>query len=168
MTNTIRQGKEEEKMKKLLVCYFSATGTTKNVAEKISKLLNGSLFEIEPSLKYSPKDLDWMNKKSRSSIEMADDQSRPEILNTVKDIEDYQKVIIGFPVWWYREPSIIDTFIEENNLEGKEIYLFVTSGGSGVEECLVSLKKKYPHLNFISGKRLNSSINESDILSWIK
>lgn len=155
-------------MKKLLVCYFSATGTTKNVAEKISTLLNGDLFEIEPVLKYSNNDLDWMNKKSRSSVEMADDKSRPEIVHQVKNLEDYQKIIIGFPVWWYREPSIIDTFIEENSLERKEIYLFVTSGGSGVEECLDRLKKKYPYLNFKSGKRLNSSINESDVLSWIK
>ncbi len=155
-------------MKKLLVCYFSATGNTKSVAEDISKLLNGDLFEIEPQIKYTSKDLDWTDKKSRSSMEMSDDKSRPEIKNKIENIDSYSKIIIGFPVWWYREPSIIDTFIEENSLEGKEIYLFVTSGGSRVEECLDSLEKKYSHLNFISGKTLNSSINEREILSWIK
>ena len=155
-------------MKKRLVCYFSATGVTKEVAEKVSQILSGDLFEIEPVLKYSSEDLDWTNQKSRSSVEMASEESRPEIVHQVKNLDEYQEVIIGFPVWWYREPSIIDTFMEENHLEGKDIYVFVTSGGSGVEECLVSLKKKYPSLHFVSGKRLNISLQESDIFSWIK
>ena len=97
-------------MKKRLVCYFSATGVTKEVAEKVSQILSGDLFEIEPVLKYSSEDLDWTNKKSRSSVEMASEESRPEIVHQVKNLDEYQEVIIGFPVWWYREPSIIDTF----------------------------------------------------------
>ena len=87
-------------MKKLLVCYFSATGNTKSVAEDISKLLNGDLFEIEPQIKYTSKDLDWTDKKSRSSMEMSDDKSRPEIKNKIENIDSYSKIIIGFPVWW--------------------------------------------------------------------
>ena len=117
-------------MRKVLVSYFSASGVTKRVAEKIAKAINGDLFEIEPTQKYTSEDLDWTNKQSRSSIEMQDKTFRPQILNKVSNIIEYDTVVLGFPVWWYTAPTIINTFIEENNLKEKNIYIFVTSGGS--------------------------------------
>lgn len=154
-------------MNKLLICYFSATGTTKRVAEKLSEILNGDLFEIEPVNKYTKDDLDWTNKQSRSTLEMKDESSRPEVKGKVNNIEEYNKVIIGFPVWWYREPSIIDTFIEENDLKRKDIYVYVTSGGSTYEGSLKHLKEMYSELNFVSGKTLNH-IHENEIKEWVK
>lgn len=154
-------------MNKLLICYFSATGTTKRVAEKLGEILNGDLFEIEPVNKYTKDDLDWTNKQSRSTLEMKDESSRPEVKGKVNNIEEYNKVIIGFPVWWYREPSIIDTFIEENDLKRKDIYVYVTSGGSTYEGSLKHLKEMYSELNFVSGKTLNH-IDENEIRKWVK
>ncbi len=153
-------------MKKNLVCYFSATGTTKEVAEKIASIINADLFAIEPVNKYTSEDLDWTNKQSRSSIEMADETSRPAIKNKVTNLTEYQNVIIGFPVWWYKEPAIIDTFIEENELSNKQVYVYVTSGGSTVDGSIESLRQKYPNLNFVSGKRLDMNIEEQAILDW--
>ena len=154
-------------MNKILISYFSASGVTKSVAEKISSIVNGDLFEIEPVTKYTSADLDWTNKQSRSSIEMNDKSSRPEIKNKVNNINDYDTVLIGFPVWWYTAPTIINTFIEENNLENKKVYVFVTSGGSGVDGSFNDLKNTYPNINFVSGKRLSGNVSENDITSWI-
>ena len=154
-------------MSKKLVCYFSASGTTKKVAQEISNILESDLFEIEPSEKYKSNDLDWTNKESRSSIEMANDNSRPNIKERVTNINDYDTIIIGFPVWWYREPSIIDTFIEENSLDGKKVYIFITSGGSSVDSSLESLRKKYKNINFVAGKRFTSNVVKSEIIDWI-
>lgn len=153
-------------MNKNLVCYFSATGTTKEVAEKIASIINADLFAIEPVNKYTSEDLDWTNKQSRSSIEMVDETSRPAIKNIVANITEYQNVVIGFPVWWYKEPAIIDTFIEENDLSNKQVYVYVTSGGSTVDGSLESLRQKYPNINFVSGKRLGMNIEEQAILDW--
>lgn len=153
-------------MNKNLVCYFSATGTTKEVAEKIASIINADLFAIEPVNKYTSEDLDWTNKQSRSSIEMVDETSRPAIKNIVANITEYQNVVIGFPVWWYKELAIIDTFIEENDLSNKQVYVYVTSGGSTVDGSLESLRQKYPNINFVSGKRLGMNIEEQAILDW--
>lgn len=153
-------------MNKNLVCYFSATGTTKEVAEKIASIINADLFTIEPVNKYTSEDLDWTNKQSRSSIEMVDETSRPAIKNKVVNITEYQNIVIGFPVWWYKEPTIIDTFIEENDLSNKQVYVYVTSGGSTVDGSIESLRQKYPNLNFVSGKRLDMNIEEQAILDW--
>lgn len=136
--------------KKVLVCYFSATGTTKRVAEEIAKSVDGDLFEIEPVEKYTSEDLDWTNKSSRSMVEMEDVNSRPGIVKKVDNLGNYKKVIVGFPVWWYCEPSIIDTFMEENNFDGKSVYVFVTSGGSTVAGSFNSLKNKYNNVNSFS------------------
>lgn len=154
-------------MNKKLICYFSATGTTKRKAEELSEILNADLFEIEPIKKYTSKDLDWTNEESRTTAEKNDESLRPEIKNKVNNINEYTKIIIGFPVWWYKEPSIIDTFIEENDLSNKEMYVYVTSGGSAVDCSFNHLKEKYKNLNFISGKTLNN-INKNEILDWIK
>lgn len=153
-------------MEKVLVCYFSATGTTKRVAEEIAKSVDGDLFEIEPVEKYTSEDLDWTNKSSRSTVEMEDVNSRPSIVKKVDNLGNYKKVIVGFPVWWYCEPSIIDTFMEENNFDGKSVYVFVTSGGSTVEGSFISLKNKYNNVNFVSGKRF-SVVDKEEIKKWI-
>ena len=142
---------------KTITCYFSAPGTTKKIAKEIAQKLNTDIFEIEPLELYTKEDLDWANKNSRSSMEMRNDKSRPRIKNKIENIEEYNKVILGFPVWWYKAPTIINAFIEENNLENKEIYVFVTSGGSGITDTFNNLKKDYPNLNFIKGKRLETS-----------
>ena len=154
-------------MSKVLVSYFSASGVTKGVAEKIAKIVEGDLFEIEPVEKYTDADLNWMDKNSRSTLEMNDKEFRPPVKNKVDNLADYQKIVIGFPVWWYTAPTIINTFIEENDLTGKEIYVFCTSGGSGVDGSLNDLKKTYSNLNFISGKRLKNSVDEEEINTWL-
>jgi len=152
---------------KTLVTYFSASGTTKRVAETVASTINADLFEIEPKEVYTDADLNWMNKKSRSSIEMADKSSRPEIKNKVTNLDEYDWVIIGFPVWWYTAPTIINTFIEENDLSGKEIYIFVTSGGSSFGGCLKDLHNTYPELNFVNGIRFKKPSQE-EIEDWLK
>ena len=154
-------------MSKILVSYFSASGVTKGVAENIAEIVGGDLFEIEPVEKYTSADLNWMDKNSRSTIEMNDRSFRPPVKSKVENLNDYQKVVIGFPVWWYTAPTIINTFIEENDLTGKEIYVFCTSGGSGVDGSLNDLKKTYSNLNFISGKRLKNSVDEDEINTWL-
>ena len=155
-------------MSNILVSYFSASGVTKGVAEKIANAVNGDLFEIEPVQKYTDEDLDWTNKQSRSTIEMNNRSFRPPILNKVSNINEYNTVIIGFPVWWYTAPTIINTFIEENNLEGKNVYVFVTSGGSGSEGSFRDLKNTYSNINFISSKRFRGNESKEEYINWIK
>ena len=154
-------------MKKILVSYFSASGVTKGVAEKVSNVINGDLFEIEPVDVYSSKDLDWTDEESRSSVEMKNKSFRPAIKNKVDDIDQYDTVVIGFPVWWYTAPTIINTFIEENNLEGKDIYIFVTSGSSSVDGSFNDLKNSYSNLRFIDGTRFSSSVSDEEINKFI-
>ena len=154
-------------MSKILVSYFSASGVTKVVAEKIATIVNGDIFEIEPVNTYTNEDLDWTNKSSRSSIEMNDKSSRPSIVKNVDNIMDYDKVIIGFPVWWYTAPTIINTFIENNDLTNKDIYVFVTSGGSSESGSFNDLKETYPNLNFISAKRFTGNELDDEYKNWI-
>lgn len=155
-------------MNKILVSYFSASGVTKRVAEKVASVVNGDLSPIEPVERYTDADLDWTDKTSRSTIEMQDKSSRPQIKERVPNIDEYDTVILGFPVWWYTAPTIINTFIEENNLEGKNVYVFVTSGSSSFAGSLKDLKETYPNINFISGKRFTTDVEDSEILDWIK
>lgn len=150
-----------------IVCYFSATGITKTVAEMIAKFTESDLFEIEPVEKYTSDDLNWQDENSRSSIEMKNKNSRPKIKNRIEDISKYSEVIIGFPVWWYTAPTIINTFIEENDLRGKKIYVFVTSGSSTVDGSFTDLSKKYPDLNFVSGRRFNRNLLKEDVINWL-
>ncbi len=153
---------------KTLITYFSASGVTKKVAEKIQQAVEGDLFEIEPVEKYTEEDLDWTNKESRTTIEMQDKSFRPPIKNKVENLQDYNKVIIGFPVWWYTAPTIINTFLEENNLEGKDVNLFCTSGGSGIEKCKQDLHNVYPTLNFKEGKRFTENVSSEEINNWLR
>ena len=153
-------------MSKILVSYFSASGVTKMVAEKVAKAVNGSLFEIEPVSKYTDEDLDWTNRDSRSSIEMRDNV-KPDIAKKVDNLEDYDTICLAFPIWWYKEPTIIDKFLEENDMSGKRIYVFVTSGSSSIDSTYKSLKNNFPHLNFISGKRFTGNEQEEEYKNWM-
>ena len=151
---------------KVLVSYFSASGVTKNVAEKIATAVGGDLFEIEPKEKYTKEDLDWMDKNSRSSIEM-NKNIKPEILNKVSNLDEYDTILLGFPIWWYKEPTIIDKFLDENDMTNKSIYVFVTSGSSSIDSTYKSITNNYPNLNFVSGKRFTGRESEEDYKSWI-
>lgn len=130
--------------KKTLVAYFSATGTTKAAAEKLAQVVNANIHEIQPEQPYTDADLDWHNQQSRSSVEMKDKSSRPAIKNKVENMDQYDTVYIGFPIWWYIAPTIINTFIEQYNLEGKTVIPFFTSGGSEKGETLNYLKPSAP------------------------
>ena len=155
-------------MRKILVAYFSATGTTKKVAEKLAKATRGNLFEIKPQVEYTSENLNWNDKKSRSSVEMNDEFSRPEIENVVENIDDYDTVFVGFPVWWYIPPRIIQTFVEKHNMSGKRIIAFATSGGSGIKDSTDFLKKNYSDLNIIEGKRFGWNESLQSIGAWVE
>ena len=135
-------------MNNKLVVYFSATGHTKKVATQLAKEQNASLYEIEPKDKYTSNDLDWLDTNSRSSLEMNNESSRPEILNKLGSVSQYDTIFIGFPIWWYVEPRIIDTFLDANDLSNKNIILFATSGGSRIDSAVNHLKTLYPQLHF--------------------
>lgn len=140
---------------KILVVYFSATGNTKAVAQKIAKSTGGELFEIMPKVAYTSPDLNWHNSQSRSSLEMANPDARPELANKKANISEYDTIYIGFPIWWYKAPRIINSFIEEHDLTGKVLKPFATSGGSPIEPCVDSLRNTYPELNFQNGTLIN-------------
>lgn len=148
------QGKENN-MKKTLVAYFSATGTTKAAAERLAKETNADLYEIVPEQPYTSADLDWTNKQSRSTLEMKDKSSRPAIKGTCEKMADYDTVWIGFPVWWYTAPTIINTFIEAHDLSGKVLNVFATSGGSNVTGSATDLKKAYPQYTWGESRLMN-------------
>lgn len=152
---------------KKLVAYFSATGTTANVAEKIAQILNADLFEIKPKEKYTASDLNWRDKNSRTTKECNNPSLRPEIENKVENFDGYETIFVGFPIWWYKEPNIIDTFFESYDFSGKKIVLFATSGGSGLGKTVEDLKKVITkNAKILDGKVLNFSfVNE--IKSWI-
>ena len=152
-------------MSNVLVVYFSASGTTKSVAEKIANENGYDIFEIVPQEIYTPSDLDWTDKNSRSTIEMNDKQFRPPIVESC-DVSAYDIVAIGFPVWWYTAPTIINTFIESVDLTGKIIKIFCTSGGSGVDKCVSDLQKSYPKLNFTNGMRFMGNVSKAK--EWIE
>ncbi len=144
-------------MSKILIAYFSASGTTARVARAVAGALNGELFEIAPCTPYSAADLDWNDKQSRSSREMNDPMCRPELAGAVPDVSGYDVVLLGFPIWWYVEPRIVDTFVEAAGLAGKIVIPFATSGGSGIGGAEKSLAEKYPAVNWRSGALLRSA-----------
>ena len=152
--------------KKVLVAYFSATGTTARVADKLAKATGADLFEIKPAQPYTSADLDWTNKKSRSSVEMDDRNARPAIANKVSDMSKYDVIFVGFPIWWYREPSIIDTFMESYDFSGKQVVPFATSGGSGMGDSGSMMQKLAPKAKVDSGKRFSSGVSEADLKAW--
>ena len=141
---------------KTLVAYFSASGVTAKTARELAKALNADLYEIAPAQPYTDKDLNWMNKNSRSTLEMNDPASRPALAGPVPDMAGYQNILVGFPVWWYVEPRIVDTFLESADFAGKTMIPFATSGGSGIAKAAESLKAHCPAANWQPGKLLNS------------
>lgn len=153
-------------MAKALVAYFSASGTTARVAARLAKVIGADLFEIVPEQPYTSADLDWRNKRSRSSLEMGDSTSRPAIASHVDDMAAYDVVFVGFPIWWYREPSIIDTFMEAYDFSGKTVVPFATSGGSGIGDTSSNLQKLAPSADVARGARLTSSASAADLAAW--
>ena len=148
---------------KKLIAYFSVSGVTKRAAEQLACLTGADLYEIRPEKPYSREDLDWRNKQRRSSLEMMDPSSRPPLAQRVRDVSSYDMVYIGFPVWWGVAPRPVNTFIESAHLEGKPVYIFATSGGSGIDYALNDMKKNYPSLDIRGGKLLKGKV-ESDII----
>ncbi len=155
-------------MSKSLVAYFSASGVTKRVAEKLATVVKGDIYEITPEKPYTSADLNWMDKNSRSSIEMKDHSSRPEIAGTVKNMEEYNVVYVGFPIWWYVAPTIINTFLESYDFSGKTVIPFATSGGSGMGNTLNELKPSCSsNTKWCEGKRFSSSVSENELEDWV-
>ena len=154
-------------MSKKLVAYFSASGVTRSVAQCLAKEVGADLFEIKPAVPYTDADLDWTNKQSRSSVEMSDPASRPEIAQRLSNMEEYDTVFIGFPIWWYVAPTIMNTFLESYDFSGKTIVPFATSGGSGLGKTLEILKplcsKK---ATWLPGKMLNR-VTEKERKEWL-
>lgn len=150
-----------------LVAYFSCSGTTERVANDLAAVIGADLYEIKPEIPYSAADLNWNDRASRSSVEMRDPASRPAIAGYLDDINKYDTIFIGFPVWWYIAPTIINTFIESYDFSGKTLIPFATSGGSGIENCEKNLRKAYPNLNSRAGKLLNGRLSKSLVENWI-
>ena len=155
-------------MSKTLVAYFSASGVTAKVAEKLAKAIDADLYEIAPAEPYTRADLNWMDKKSRSTLEMNDRSSRPAIATKVENMDQYGTVFVGFPIWWYREPSIIDTFIEAYDLTGKTVVPFVTSGGSGLGDSYKNLQALAPGAKVIDGEKFSVTVSEEKLKEWVR
>lgn len=153
-------------MSKTLVAYFSASGTTARAARTIAEALGADIFEIEPAQPYSAADLDWTNKKSRSSVEMNDESCRPVVASAVDDMGAYDTVFVGFPVWWYVEPRIIDTFLEAYDFSGKTIVPFATSGGSGLGRAPQRMQQIAAGSTVAGGKLLNGRVSADDVRAW--
>lgn len=154
--------------KKILVAYFSASGVTAKAAWKLSEAIGADLHEIKPEVLYSSADLNWMDKKSRSSVEMNDPSSRPTIAEKLADMEKYDVVFVGFPIWWYVAPTIINTFLESYDFSGKTIIPFATSGGSGMGKTNEKLEPSCPGATLLQGKLLNGNLSEYSLKNWVK
>lgn len=154
--------------KKILVAYFSASGVTAKAAWKLSEAIGADLHEIKPEVPYSSADLNWMDKKSRSSVEMNDPSSRPMIAEKLADMEKYDVVFVGFPIWWYVAPTIINTFLESYDFSGKTIIPFATSGGSGMGKTNEKLEPSCPGATLLQGKLLNGNLSEDSLKNWVK
>lgn len=152
-------------MAKSLVAYFSASGVTGKVAEVLAKAAGADLHEIKPAVPYTSADLNWMDKKSRSSVEMDNPASRPEIAEKIPDPADYDTVFLGFPIWWYVAPRIINTFVESYDFTGKTLVLFATSGGSGMGRTVDELRKLCPNANWKAGKMMNG-VSDKALADW--
>ena len=161
-------GEREETImgKKVLVAYFSASGVTANAAEVLAEAAGADLFEIKPAVPYTDKDLDWMDKKSRSSVEMADPASRPEIVKEDVDVSKYDTIFVGFPIWWYVAPTIINTFLESHDLMGKTIVPFATSGSSGMGKTNEALLPSCKGAKLVEGKVFKANTSKQDLADW--
>lgn len=156
-------------MKKTLVAYFSCTGTTERVAKDLAEAIGADLYEIEPQKPYTAADLNWMDKKSRANSEMSDPSSRPELKGAVAGMDSYQTVFVGFPIWWYVAPRIINTFLERYDFSGKTIVPFATSGGSGLGKTAEELKKSCSSsVRIAKGRVWNGSSSKEALAAWAK
>lgn len=153
---------------KTLVAYFSASGQTAKLAKILAGVTGGDLFEIAPETAYTAADLDWMDKKSRSTIEMKNPKSRPAIAGKVADMAQYDTVFVGFPIWWYQAPRIIETFLESYDFSGKTVIPFATSGGSGMGKTNEKLAPSCPGAKLLHGKVFNSYSSKADLSAWIE
>lgn len=151
---------------KTLVAYFSASGQTAKLAKILAGVTGGDLFEIAPETAYTAADLDWMDKKSRSTIEMKDPKSRPAIAGKVADMAQYDTVFVGFPIWWYQAPRIIETFLESYDFSGKTVIPFATSGGSGMGKTNSVLKPSCGGAKLLEGKVFRRGTSKSDLAAW--
>ena len=154
-------------MAKTLVAYFSASGVTKKAAEKLASAAKTDIYEIKPAVPYTKADLNWMDKKSRSSVEMGNKSFRPEIVKDDLNLSQYDTILVGFPIWWYVAPTIINTFLESYDFAGKKLVLFATSGGSGFGNTVKELKPSAPEAEIVEGKLLNRA-TDKDIDALIK
>lgn len=151
---------------KTLVAYFSASGVTRAVAKQLAEVAGADLHEILPKKAYTDADLDWRDSTSRSSVEMADKSSRPAITALLPDMAAYDTIYVGFPIWWYTAPTIINTFMESYDFKGKTVIPFATSGGSTIDKACDDLKKAYPNVNWLPGRLLNNATKD-DLKQWV-
>ena len=153
-------------MSKALVTYFSASGVTAKLAKRLAEAVGADMFEIKPETPYTNADLNWQNSQSRSSVEMNDRASRPAIAEKIADMARYSVVFVGFPVWWYREPSIIDTFMEAYDFSGKTVVPFATSGMSGIGDSGKNMQALAPGAKVDAGKRFDANASEKELADW--
>ena len=149
-----------------LVAYFSATGTTAKAAKALASAVGGELYEIRPAIPYTSADLNWMDKGSHSSLEMKDAHSRPALADTDAPVAGHDVIFLGFPVWWYVAPTIVNTFLEAYDFTGKTIVLFATSGGSGLGKSAAGLRSSAPGAKIVDGRVLGGRLNEAELTAW--
>lgn len=164
MENTDNQDAQEHK---ILVAYFSATGTTKGVAEHIANGLNADIYEIVPEEAYTDADLDYNDNNSRTTIEMNDPDARPAISGSVENMEQYDIIFVGYPIWWGEAPRIVSTFMESYDFSGKTIVPFCTSGGSGIGSSVSNLERLTSGATWLDGRRLNGSDSQDTVMEWV-
>ena len=154
-------------MSNKLVAYFSASGVTAKVAETLAEAIGADIFEIEPKVPYTEADLNWMNKNARSTIEMNDPNARPAISGSVENMEQYDIIFVGYPIWWGEAPRIVSTFIESYDFSGKTIVPFCTSGGSGIGSSASNLERLTSGATWLDGRRLNGSDSQDTVMEWV-
>lgn len=167
VTNAGAATKQKKSSKKVLVVYFSGTGTTRSAAKKVKKATGGTLYEIKAADPYTAEDLDYTNENCRANVEQRDGTVRPEIKGKVKNISKYDVIFVGYPIWWGKEPMIIRTFLESYNLKGKKIVPFCTSGGSGISGSMEGIKASAKGANVVKGKDL-TDLSSKSVAKWAK
>ena len=155
-------------MSKTLVAFFSASGVTRQVAQKLAAAAQADLYEIKPAIPYTQADLNWRDKSSRSSVEMKNLAIRPQLADTDAKIEQYDRILLGYPIWWYMAPTIINTFLESYDFSGKSIILFATSGGSGFGKSVEELSPSCPNATIGEGRMLNGNLSEQELRQWVE
>ena len=152
---------------KKLVAYFSASGSTAKLANTLAAATGAALYEIKPAVPYERRDLNWMDKEARSTVEMQDPNCRPELADTAAPVAEADVVFLGFPIWWYREPSLIDSFLDSYDFSGKTVVPFFTSGGSQLGEGQSRIEKLARGAKVLSGKRFSARASEAELQSWV-